>query len=129
MDAENFGIVAITAADEHDGLVQVLVTTNCRSDTEATVEPDLPWFRLFRIRVRVSTSMQHGHGKLRVSVPRDSLEDSVRAIIRAARDADAAYEVYLDEQRVKAEQVAAELPAKQRRLASDQARIDAVMSE
>jgi hypothetical protein len=129
LDGEHFGIVSITAADEHDGLVQVLVTTNCRSDTEARMAPDLPWFRLFRTRVRVSNSMQFGHGTLRVSVPRDSLEDSVRAIIQAARNADAAYEVYLEERRMTADREAEELPAKQRRLAADQARIDAVMSE
>jgi hypothetical protein len=67
-------------------------------------------------------------------VPRGQLEDVIRAVRRAARDADAEYKALLARREWARREAQAQHerladPAKRTRLAEDQARIDAVLAE
>jgi hypothetical protein len=68
-------------------------------------------------------------GRIRLDVPRGQLEDFIRAVRQAARDADAEYQASLARWREYALREAQADPAKRARLAEDQARIDAVLAE
>lgn len=74
-------------------------------------------------------------GWIRIEVPPGQLEDFIRAVRQAARDADAYYQTALAHRReyaVREAQTQRERqadPARRARLAEDQARIDAVLAK
>jgi hypothetical protein len=92
-----------------------------------------PWFGQFRQRVRLAWNQgqmgSDSDGQIRLDVPRGQLEDFIRAVRQAARDADAEYQASLARWREYALREAQADPAKRARLAEDQARIDAVLAE
>jgi hypothetical protein len=93
-----------------------------------------PWFlrlhgRVLGIRGSGTTGSFGPDGRMRIAVPRGELEDFIRAVRRATRDTNAAYQVFLTQQAERAEREELTAPAKRARLAEDQARIDAVLAE
>lgn len=134
-------IAAIRAIDEPDeGHVELEITVRC---TWASLRRDRPgehpWFGEFRHRMRLAWDQgqmgSNPDGWIRFEVPRGQLEDFIRAVRQAARDTDAEYQALLARRREWAErdtQAQREKqadPARQARLAEDQARIDEVLAQ
>jgi hypothetical protein len=132
------GIRAINEPGE--GLVELEITVGCNRASLWKDRPgEHPWFGDFRHRVRlVWNKGQMGSdpdGSIRMEVPRGQLEDFIRGVRQAARDADAEYQALLARRREYALYEAqtqrerqADL-ARRARLAEDQTRIDAVLAE
>jgi hypothetical protein len=132
------GIRAI--GEPGEGLVELGITVGC---SRASPWKDRPgehlWSGQFRHRVRLLWGQgQMGsspEGWIRIAVPRGQLEDFIRAVRQAARDADAYYQAVLAHQReydLREAQAQCERqadPVRRARLAEDQARIDAVLAE
>jgi len=74
-------------------------------------------------------------GRIRIEVPRDQLEDAIRAVPQAARDTDAGYRALLARRRewhqheAQARRERQVDPAIRARLAEDKARIDEVLAQ
>ena len=123
-----------------EGLVELEITVRCSRASLWKDRPgEHPWFGDFRHRVRLVWNQgQMGSdpdGSIRIAVPRGQLEDFIRGVRQAARDADAEYQALLARRREYAlceaqtqRERQADL-ARRARLAKDQTRIDAVLAE
>ena len=132
------GIRAINEPGE--GLVELEITVGCNRASLWKDRPgEHPWFGDFRHRVRLvwnqGQMVSDPDGSIRMEVPRGQLEDFIRGVRQAARDADAEYQALLARRREYALYEAqtqrerqADL-ARRARLAEDQTRIDAVLAE
>ena len=129
-------IAGIRAVDERDGdlvVLEIAVRGSAGSPPGERLDGH-PWFlRFHKLIHRVprpgNTMMSGPDGRITLAVPRAGLEDSIRAIRQAARDADVSYQAFLARRREQALREAAAEPAKRARLAEDQARIDAVLAD
>ncbi len=134
-------VAAIRAIDEPDEEhAELEITVRCTRASRWKDRPgEHPWFGEFHQRVRRAWNQgQMGSspdGWIRITVPRDQLEDFIRAVRQAARDTDAEYQALLARQREWAERDAQTQRERQAdsgrraRLVQDQARIDAVLAE
>jgi len=134
-------VSGIRAIDEPgEGLVEVEIAVRCSRASLWKDRPgEHPWFGDFRHRVRrVWNQGQMGSdpdGWIRMEVPRGQLEDFIRGVRQAARDADAEYQALLARRREHALREAWAQherqadPARRARVAADQARIDVVLAE
>jgi len=131
------GIRAINEPGE--ALVEVEITVSCsRASLWKDSPAEHPWYAQFRNRLRLRWGQgQMGwdpEGWIRIEVPRDQLEDFIRAFRQAVRDADAFYQAMLPQHREWAQRDAQARgerladPARRARLAEDQARIDAALA-
>jgi hypothetical protein len=134
-------VTGIRAIDEPgEGLVELEVTVGCGRESLRKDRPgEHPWFGQFRHRLRLLWGQgqmgSNPDGWIRIEVPRGQLEDFIRTVRQAARDADAYHQAVLAHQReydLREAQTQRERqadPARRARLAEDQARIDAVLAE
>ena len=134
-------VTGIRAIDEPgEGMVELEITVGCSQASSWRDRPgEHPWFGQFRHRVRLGWNKgQMGsdpEGRIRFDVPRGELEDFIRAVRQAARDTDAEYQASMaryreySQHKAMARREAQAEPAKRARLADDQARIDAVLTE
>jgi hypothetical protein len=131
-----FTLARVRAIDEREeGLVELEIIVDCGPESPWGDQPgEHPWFLRFHHRVLglrgPSASGTLGpDGRMTIAVPRGEIEGFIRAVRQAARDANAAFQDFLAQQREQAEREAHGEPAKRARLAEDQARIDAVLAE
>ena len=134
-------VTGIRAIDEPgEGLTDVEITVGCSRVSLWKDSPaEHPWFGEFHRRLRLRWAQgQIGwgpEGRTRIKVPRDQLEDFIRALRQAVRDADASYQEMLSHRRewvqrdAQARRERLADPARGARLAEDQARIDAALAE
>ncbi len=134
-------VTGIRAIDEPgEGLIEVEITVSCgRASLWKDRPGEHPWFGDFRHRVRrvwnQGQMVSAPDGWIRMEVPRGQLEDFIRGVRQAARDADAEYQALLARRReyalreAQAQRERRADPARCARLAEDQARIDAVLAE
>ncbi len=123
-----------------EGLVELEITVGFGQASLWKDRPgEHPWFGEFRHRVRLAWNQgqmgSNPDGWIRFEVPRDQLEDFIRAVRQAVRDTDAEYQALMARRQEWAERDAqtqrerqADL-ARRARLAEDQARIDAALAE
>ena len=132
------GIRAINEPGE--GLVEVEITVSCsRASLWKDSPAEHPWYAQFHHRLRLRWGQgQMGwgpEGRIRIEVPRDQLEDFIRAFRQAVRDADAYYQAMLPQRRERAQRDAQAQrerqadPARRSRLAEDQTHIDEVLAQ
>lgn len=126
-------IVSVTARGEApDGRVSI--------DVKLASQPDTPHGdrRLHRLHHELTSRVMRavdarGIGSsadsVHVQVPRDGLEDAVRAIHRAVEDFNEVYPALLAEHLREVERIEAERAAEAERLRADQAVIDRVLDE
>ena len=134
-------VTGIRAIDEPaEGLVELEITVRCSRASLWQDRPgEHPWFGDFRHRVRLvwnqGQMVSDPDGSIRMEVPRGQLEDFIRGVRQAARDADAEYQALLARRReyalreAQAQRERQTDLARRARLAEDQARIDAVLAE
>jgi hypothetical protein len=134
-------VTGIRAIDEPgEGLVELEITVGrSRASLWKDSPAEHPWYRHFLHQVRRAWNQgQMGSdpdGSIRFKVPRGQLEDFIRAVRQAARDADADYQAVLPQHRewalwdAQARRESQADPARRARLAEDQARIDAILAE
>ena len=134
-------VTGIRAIDEPgEGLVELEITVSCsRASLWKDSPAEHPWYAQFHHRLRLRWGQgQMGwgpEGRIRIEVPRDQLEDFIRAVRQAARDTDAEYQALMARRRewvqrdAQAQRERQADPARRARLAEDQARIDAVLAE
>ena len=132
------GIRAINEPAE--GLVELEITVGrSRAGLWKDSPAEHPLYGNFLHRVRRAWNEgQMGSdpdGSIRFTVPRGQLEDFIRAVRQAARDADADYQAMLPRHRewalweAPARHQSQADPASRARLAEDQARIDAILAQ
>jgi hypothetical protein len=131
------GIRAINEPGE--GLVELEITVGRSQASLWKDSPgEHPWYGHFLHRLRAWNQGQMGSdpdGSIRFNVPRGQLEDFIRAVRQAARDADADYQAIPAHRRewarwdAQARRESQADPARRARLAEDQARIDTVLAE
>jgi hypothetical protein len=134
-------VTGIRAIDEPGaGLVEVEITVGCsRASLWKNSPSEHPWFGQFHHRLRLRWGRgQMGWGPegwIRIEVPRDQLEDFIRAVRQAVQDANAYYQVMLSQRREWVQRDAQTRrerqadPARRARLAEDQARIDLALAQ
>jgi hypothetical protein len=119
-----FAIAGMRAVDEREeGLVELEITVTCGPESPWKEQPGQhPWFlrlhgRVLRIRGSGATGSFGPDGRMRIAVPRGELEDFIRAVRRATRETNAAYQLFLAQQAEQAEREEQTAPAKRARLA------------
>jgi hypothetical protein len=139
--ADHCTVTGIRAIDEPgEGLVELEITVGRSQPSLWKDSPgEHPWYGHFLHRLRRAWNQgQMGSdpdGSIRFNVPRGQLEDFIRAVRQAARDADADYQAMLAHRRewarwdAQARRESQADPARRARLAEDQDRIDAVLAE
>jgi hypothetical protein len=126
-------IEAITAACEHpDGRVQLNIELgHVQASLPRGGQSEDAFFHQVQRQVAQALNLPIGRGgsTIHVNVPRDQVEQSVRAIRAAVADFHEVYPSLLAERRSEAERREVESAATQRRLEADQRVIDRVMKE
>jgi hypothetical protein len=123
-----------------EGLVELEITVGRSQASLWKDSPgEHPWYGHFLHRLRRAWNQgQMGSdpdGSIRSNVPRGQLEDFIRAVRQAARDADADYQAMLAHRRewarwdAQARRESQADPARRARLAEDQDRIDTALAE